>query len=127
MATLKQKRLAVLEDTVKHYRLGNRSVVTNEFYTENCTYIPNNPKKSEGCAVGRLVKDKRLLAKLDKTSNGIIGGDYDELPKYIQVLGSDFLNKLQVLHDEPAYWNTKGISKMGKVRVNELKEIFELV
>lgn len=60
MEEIKQKRLVVLEDACSYFNLNTRN--SNEF--KACKYYPVSDK-SEGCAVGRLIKDKKLCKRMD--------------------------------------------------------------
>ena len=110
---LKEKQLAVLEETVNHFNRNNRAVkLIDKKY--KCVYSPVEGI-SEGCAVGRLVKDKSLCDKFDERRLSVTSPHvYNLLPPEIQELGDGFLRDLQNLHDDEHNWNKTGLSSIGK-------------
>lgn len=111
--TIKQKRLTVLEETVKHFNSNNRSTIGAV-----CVY------SGVGCAIGRLIKNKQLCKELDSYCVSAVDSKnvYPKLPKNLQKLGIDFLKDLQTLHDREVNWNDKGISDVGREITNDIKK-----
>jgi hypothetical protein len=97
---LKQKRLEMLEDTCKHYNSLNRSQEQVAGLPKACKYFPVSDK-TEGCAIGRLIKDKELCKEFDNTIGSSVNSNYifKKLPTELQDLGQDFLRDVQRLHD----------------------------
>lgn len=124
MTEQQTKQLALLEETVNHYNSKNRAANTS------CVYSPI-PDVSEGCAIGRKIKDKQLCADLDAHKHGGYGVSnqsvFNVLPDELKELGMNFLHDLQRLHDEPAYWDEKGLSLSGAECVRRIKDYFNLV
>lgn len=119
---IKLKRLEVLEDVATYFNLETR----NADNTGTCKYLPIS-EKSQGCAVGRLIKDKELCAKLDNLDDksGVYYDNiFEQLPKEVQILGQLFLMRLQDLHDNPNNWIETGLSHQGNVRFNDIKNTF---
>ncbi len=121
MKSIKQIRLAFLEETVAHYNFHNRGWSKND-NGNGCVYSPV-ADISEGCAIGRHIKDKELCARLDTPEFGGVNLDktFDALPKKLQKLGQEFLKKIQELHDVSTNWNDKGLSEQGKDIVKYIK------
>ncbi len=123
MEAITKRRIEVLNDTINHYNLNNRS---NKGV--DCTYFPAH-EGSEGCAVGRLIKDKELCKELDKP-NGATGsgvsGIFDKLPEDVKFLGKNFLRDLQHLHDEKLNWVESGLSHRGLEEVKIIIKNFLL-
>lgn len=122
MKTIQQKRLALLEETVKHY--SKNPMERRCTKDGKCRYSAEtlNLKKSTGCAIGRKLTPKKRL-QLDKQFEGKPSGVedvFDELPKKLQELGEDFLSQLQGLHDTNNYWDEKGLTEEGKQEVENI-------
>ena len=111
---IKQRRLAVLNEACNHFNSTNRS---KDEINGGCFYYPPTPS-SEGCAVGRLIKDKELCKSLDAMDDTGVEQVFDYLPNDVQELGKAFLNSLQLLHDTSRFWNEKGLTEEG-VEVKE--------
>lgn len=127
MKTVKERRTAVLQDTVQYYSQdpeGRRCKDLNE-----CCYSPKTIGKeatSEGCAVGRLLPTE-LQELLDRDFEGIgVSNDhlFYALPQEIQDLGQAFLARLQFLHDIEEYWDSEGLTESGKEYARQIEENF---
>jgi hypothetical protein len=123
MEDLKQKRLAFLEDTIKHYNLNNRCVSPK---TGKCVYHPVDDK-SKGCAIGRHLTSE-LAKKLDSLEYTAISQSepFNLLPKELKELEQTFLVDIQCLHDRTYNWDENGLSKLGEKEVKEIKEDYKL-
>jgi hypothetical protein len=111
--TIQEKRLALLEDTCQHFNSTNRSTKSD---TNGCYYQPQH-ENTQGCAIGRLIKSKKLRILLDGNQFEDTTVDYvfDYLPKNLQIYGMEFLLSLQKLHDDASLWNKNGLNKEGKI------------
>jgi hypothetical protein len=114
----------MLNDTINHFNSNNRS-----YSLDGCTYSPAH-NNTQGCAIGRLIKDKALCAELDvmgDSSNSYVGHEevFKKLPLEIQSLGKGFLEAVQTLHDSPDNWNENGLSEMGEEEVGLIKNNFK--
>lgn len=127
MKTIKEKRTAVLQDTIQYYSqdpIGRRCK-----NSEECCYSPKTIDKeetSEGCAVGRLLPTE-LQEYLDKEYVGTGVSDdnlFYALPQEIQDLGQLFLARLQFLHDLDEYWDSEGLTEEGKEYARQIEESF---
>lgn len=124
--SIEAKRLSVLEDTCTYFNLNNRNV---ESGTYNCLYYPVSDK-TEGCAIGRLIKDKELCKRLDlgigfDQSKGVSFSEvFKLLPDELQELGKDFLTALQSLHDSGTNWTDMGLSPLGVIQKNNLQLVY---
>jgi hypothetical protein len=116
--SIKQSRL--LEKTAKHYNNLNRNTDGGL-----CYYFPRH-ENTEGCAIGRLIKDKQLCKRLDENGNSAVGEVFNRLPKYVKQYGKEFLSRLQELHDTNVYWYAKGLTPDGKKEVKRIKAKFSL-
>lgn len=118
---VKQKRRAVLDDTVNHFNSKNRSVSDpGAGKMKVCLY------SGVGCAIGRLIEDKDLCARLDTHPQASVGRDeiFCQLPQELQELGKEFLNKLQRLHDDSTNWQEDGPSPMGYTAADAIRLTF---
>lgn len=119
MQTIQERRLEILNWEKDNRNLNNRSVKSND--STACTYAG-----PIGCAVGRLIDDKELCAKLDEKKDSSVAAKslFDLLPEEVQDLGQAFLTDLQRLHDGLRFWNEKGLSSEGLIRYDAIKEHF---
>lgn len=127
MKTIKERRTAVLQDTIEYYSqdpIGRRCK-----NSEECCYSPKTIDKeatSEGCAVGRLLPTE-LQELLDRDFEGTgVSNDhlFYALPQEIQDLGQLFLARLQFLHDLDEYWDSEGLTESGKEYARQIEENF---
>lgn len=83
-----------------------------------------------GCAIGRFLNS--ALAKqfdLGKVGNPTSVDNtviFNLLPEELKVLGQDFLEKVQKLHDNPAYWSKDGLSPRGKIWAKHISHLYKL-
>lgn len=121
MDTINKKRLKFLNETIKHFNSTNRAMTP----FGRCLYVPIEGV-SEGCAIGRHIKNKALCFKLD----GIGGvGKFEVfvvLPKKLKDLGQDFLAEVQRLHDNKSNWDENGLTHYGNTKVEIIKTDFNL-
>lgn len=123
METLMQEshtRQELLENTINHFNSKNRSIEYN-----TCLYRAG----TKGCAIGRELPTKLAILIDQKHSNfsGVTNNKvFELLPQRLQSMGQDFLERIQDLHDDPAYWNDNGLSEMGEGYVKDLRKMFEL-
>ena len=126
LPTLREKQLFYLNDVVSHYNTQNRCV--NGL---SCQYEPYN-ENTEGCAIGR-----RIPAKLRPILDNVAWGDssvselevFTQLPHWMKVLGTDFLQNIQNLHDNRGgmdYWDEDGINESGLEELERIKRKFNL-
>lgn len=130
--TLKQKQAKFLFDTVNHFNSTNRGNVYP--WGNKCSYVA-------GCAIGRHIADKELRLKMDeaihmpdpkKTMIWCFGETelhenvFNLLPNDLKELGNKFLRHVQELHDELLYWDTKGITEMGRKFLAQIIYHFKL-
>lgn len=115
--TLKEKKLALLEETANHFNLGNRSTLGG--CATQCRY------GGVGCAIGRKIRSRKLRDKLDNAPWCGVTAIFDELPSYLQKFGIPFLNQLQNLHDIIRHWTETGLSESGVRYVAEMKRLIE--
>lgn len=111
----KEDKLKLLEETATFYTSENRCLVGGlcKYWTED---------KPNGCAIGRLISDKKLCKELNPL--GTVGRDcvFDILPDELKDYGQNFLRELQMLHDTGDNWNETGLSERGKSVREEIKE-----
>lgn len=125
----KRDKVKLLNDTVKYFKTHKRSVgkKRKEDSYESCFYAGRNGAK--GCAIGRLIADKKLCREFDRgewpgVDNGYI---FNSLPQKLQSYGQLFLAEVQNLHDTDDNWkvNDKGgndLSERGKDFMKDKKE-----
>lgn len=122
METKKLTYLDVLNDTMNHYNINNRSL--DEI--GNCIYIN---KDGKSCAVGRYIDNvKGFMSnniELNVSSFFELYRDYkfSILKKDVQHLDDVmFWVMLQELHDIKDNWNETGLSKYGLGDVGRIKK-----
>lgn len=150
-------RQEMLEDTIEYYKadpIHRRSVKANPDSTlmsekYSCVYNPrhsDNPKTSQGCAIGRyltdfaatqidkrkgisitsVLKDPELIPKIPVWMRKLNESSaHMEHPEEVRGAYS-FLQNLQFLHDGDENWDANGITENGKSRVKKICETFEL-
>ena len=129
MDTIKEKQLALLNETVEYYSadpVGRRCVGERR-----CAYSPIKlglEDTSEGCAIGR-----KITAELAEEFDAEIGDSsvsnryiFDRLPEELKELTVQFLEVIQYLHDSDNSWDGKGLTQIGKERVEQIKRDFKL-
>lgn len=107
---VKDRMQVFLEETVKHYNLGNRSL-----WNDVCAYVPEDCGKSEGCAIGRKLpksyRKKLMSDQFSKYNHASIVELFDNMgiPKYFKGMPIDFLTFVQILHDDEREWGENGL------------------
>lgn len=121
METKKLTYLDVLNDTINHYNINNRSLDENG----NCLY---HNKNGESCAVGRYINNiKEFIANNNNLNEGSFTELYQKynitfLKKEVQHLDNKlFWVKLQELHDDEFFWNETGLSEDGLYQLKQIK------
>ncbi len=133
---MKEKLLKLLEETVVYYSEDpeNRRCVSEG---GGCYYSPISANKpySEGCAVGRIIKDypdiQRVFDHADfKAIQDIFKDSSLEIPSELKQYPVLFLAKLQLLHDSRHCWDINGLTPEGigyvmgiKEYINELQDV----
>lgn len=112
----KFQKFELLVDTALFYNLDNRCVGNYE----QCKYFLEG---KAGCAIGRLIKNKKLAKRLDSfDAASSVVYVFKRLPDYLKGYGMEFLQDLQDLHDVKENWTDHGLSKDGKKRFNQIKK-----
>lgn len=124
--SLRQKRRNYLNDTKNHYNSKNRSVRAGA-----CLYSPAH-ENTEGCAIGRKIKDKKLCENLDRLgrdgSTGVSNNAvFAKFPYDLKNLSQRFLRNMQTLHDMNENWDSMGLTKLGKSYVKLIQLKYKLV
>lgn len=117
---LKNAQAQFLRDTIQFYNSVNVAVVGG-----GCVY--RSTEKSPGCAIGRHIANKKRCAEFDtEGSFGEIVNWEDtqliELGAPLCVLGREFLEVIQKLHDDflSDNWCAQGITPRGRVNVEDI-------
>lgn len=130
----------ILESTILYYGVNpdtRRCIDDNQ-----CMYSPTSIQKdtSEGCAIGRLIP-RRLADEIDKFGTtsifNIMTSDKlqvirKKLPKWMLDIWSNlpsesnFLMRVQNLHDASKNWTAKGISGSGCEEIDKIITDFGL-
>jgi hypothetical protein len=109
---IKKRREAFLDDTAAYYNINNRGINDRG----NCSY-------SAGCAIGRFLNPD-LARTLDNKGSifscgiEVIG----QLPLWMQEMGGEFLESVQIFHDDEFYWDDNGLNRCGLNMLQQLKE-----
>lgn len=113
-----------LLDTLQYFTAHPSRRCMNESGTR-CAYSPETvglESISEGCAIGRhMTPENKLKADRKLTDLADLLHCNPELfPEWMIPWGSNFLKKVQNLHDHSTNWNARGLTGKGK---NELQSI----
>ncbi len=113
MKTIQERRLEILK-----WEKENRNATNRSIRNTSCAY-----SGEIGCAVGRLIEDKDLCARLDglEYSGVFLTPVFNQLPENIKELGKEFLDDLQKLHDRSCNWTVYGLSDWGNTFMAELE------
>ena len=97
---------------VLQWEVDNRNLKNRAENDNGCRYYI--PYKT-GCAVGRLMDRKKAKRIEERASKEFLGLSvvFDLFPEDVKSLGLDFLQEMQWMHDDPAYFTTKGLSPIG--------------
>jgi hypothetical protein len=129
MTELQQKQLVFLDDTVAHYNSNNRCANDQVRCGMGCKYSPETlhlEGKSEGCAIGRHLTPE-LAKELDNgTGNKGVKAVFNKLPDNLKELDASFLTLIQLLHDNPNYWDENGLSEEGRESYSTIKRVYDL-
>lgn len=119
MTDIQVKQLTFLDETIKHYNSNNRAII------EGCCLYKSIPDVSSGCAIGRHLTPElaTLLDSCTDLNSTSVEEDkiFNYLPDNLKELGQSFLNQVQQLHDNSAYWNEEGLTSAGYEKVRLIK------
>lgn len=116
--TIEEKRLDFLNEMISYYSedTSRRSISEESF----CRYRTDDGKM---CAIGRHIAKSKYSEKIeDLTVNSY--QVFCLLPKRVKILGKHFLNHVQSLHDTDKFWDKKGVTEVGYLRINLIKELY---
>lgn len=107
-----------LTDTISHFNLGNRGM--------NCGI--GKGSYSRGCAIGRHLEmiSAILLDEEGMSITWVMRNRMDLLPEWMCKMNTNFLQRVQLLHDSPIHWNKEGLSEKGQAEVNQIVRQFKL-
>ncbi len=111
----KQEKINLIRETAAFFNSNNRCVDqrgTCKYYRED----------KAGCAIGRLIKNKKLCKRLDRRDMTEVRYVFESFPNYLKEYGWAFLSDLQELHDTTSNWNKKGLTVGGKLRKRTMVE-----
>lgn len=123
----------MLETVVKHFS-SNPKELRCLSATGSCSYAyQKNVPKSSGCAIGMFLPNE-LCIEMDNSANTSIDDIFDnptlykKLPKWMRDMDVNFLQSLQILHDQNKNWDLESntISIIGKEKVNEIIKDYKL-
>lgn len=117
IADMQERRKAFLDDVASFYTSENRATSG-----PHCLY--QTTKTSPGCAIGRC------LPINGRPNKGTVNDPdvYKIIPAWMKEMdGEDFLASIQRLHDNPANWDSRGLTEKGDAMVTKLKQQYKLV
>lgn len=124
MNRTKEEYLALLEDTVKYYSedTSRRAMEEND-----CVYLTEDGRK---CAVGRFLVENFDYTHFNSCySVKDLYTQYGNTDKFLtsecRGYNIDFWQRLQGLHDNSTLWDNKGLTKSGKITVENIKSHIE--
>ena len=125
------KALEFLEDTVKYFSedVSRRCVEMQNGRVIRCTYTPQN-KNQTGCAIGRFQTPKAQKICDNNRNSGVNSiceircrEDVKELlPEWMLNIDQYILGQVQLLHDHQPFWNEKGLTTLGKAKVEYISD-----
>lgn len=115
----------IIDEIAGLYNSGNRSVHlvdgTNE--ESGCLYAGEGEKI---CAFAYMVKPERRVDLVEWTgASSYITNDHDILQEKYRGHAPEFYDQIQGLHDIINNWNETGLSSIGKLAVERLKEVWK--
>lgn len=111
----------MLQDVITHFGEDpiNRRSEEEGLYETYCVYSRQENKPNNiGCAIGMYLSDK-VAEKLDRNDEGSIKDILKNpelkklLPKWMLAIDPNFLEDIQILHDNDFIWNDKGLTEKG--------------
>lgn len=102
-----------LVDMLNHFNSNNRGTFYDEMAEKDiCSY-------KDGCAIGRYL-DIRTAIDWDESEDNLSNLLEEwNIPEFNN-LGYNFLNSMQIIHDDPNNWNEYGPTKRCLIRVGSL-------
>lgn len=128
MSVERLTKLEILNETISFYGEDPKRRAIN-FHEEDGNTCLYNTNDGRHCAVGRCFTDEiKALGESFKENKMTSADNLNDLESLLQdkYKGHEvrFWHELQKLHDECSYWGDKGLSIVGEVRVNSIKEQF---
>lgn len=120
-----------LLDTLKYYiKNPRRRCAKNGM----CNYDPKKlklEKVSEGCAIGRVLSEpaKEKLSEFNYAIDDMLKEQpklKKYLPNWMQKENPKFLRDIQRLHDVKTNWNKSGLTRIGKLHVEDIIRHYNL-
>ncbi len=114
----KQQKRELVRETGQTFNSKNRC--TNRQGT--CKYYI---KGKQGCAIGRLIDDKKLCRKLDKRTEASLFSmsTFELIPLELQAYGQPLLHAIQRWHDDSDNWDENGLTSLGKEGRAEINKL----
>lgn len=114
-AEITEKRRVIFNDFITHYNSSNRGINS----IGRCCY-------SSGCAIGRLVPIE-IANSFDKEyDNPCVTEIFEHLPSNLKDLGCEFLQDIQIFHDDSNNFNEHGLSNIGKLESERLQKLWHI-
>ena len=117
-------RKELLDNTIARYNIANRARNGS-----GCSYIimADGVKNKGGrCAIGAEVSKDTAIALEETGASVAEDATFVLLPPRLKRLGQEFLEQVQLLHDVDENWNTRGLSKIGREEVRNIREDYNL-
>lgn len=118
MKTIEERMIEVLDETIAYYSENPDERRSVDPVTGNCCY---NTVDGKSCAVGRLCNEEQLKFLHDECEGQKASGSISYMKHHVIIdaesplsLPFAFLNMLQNLHDNAAYWINGGLSDRGQ-------------
>ena len=126
----KEEQLRLLEETVNFYSDDTKRLAMFGNGGSDCLYRTDDGRK---CAVGRCMNEIAFDGGINLDSLGSVysvARELDESDDNLDILLKDKYKgysiklwaRLQSLHDRSSHWDDKGITKVGEVVVDEIKD-----
>lgn len=118
---MKKSKLEIINEVVAHFSEDPSRRATN--CSGDCVY---RTEDGRACAVGMFIQDSCYVPSYEGISADALlhAGNDEMLLEDYRGHGITFWLDLQLLHDCPDYWNSEGLTDLGREYLQEIVEIW---
>jgi hypothetical protein len=125
IVSVKERAIALVEDTAGFYNLKNRGVHPLNRDNSRIICFYHAEENTPGCAIGRcLGRNSRFvdpLFKGDDTDVATLMSEFsEEFPNWLKEIDVKILKRIQEFHDSDHYWNDTGMTTEGGIEKDQL-------
>jgi hypothetical protein len=118
---MSKTKIEIIDETVAYYSedVSRRSISKGEY-----RYFGDNGKK---CAYARCWKDNAIGFRENTTARSENMPEPDDLVRdEYKGYNRDFWQDIQSIHDANRYWDEKGMTEIGRAKVENLKRLYSI-